>query len=260
MAQAYDLIGQSDYLNYLYANNAIQYFFNDYASVQTFVLPTLTEANQAIVYNDANYGMGNYMTLAKWMAAAMADHPDQSPAWPEIQAYFLTVGVTLTDEQMTTACANGSMMRQIGLQVAYSVQFNLELRSHWTTEMTIPAQWNDMSVTTGPNVNLIGVEAISSVASLNPSMPYPPEFGAYVEKQSMSVSEYTFSQDDATLDMSRDLGNYHTFLNQEYMRAFYVAYEGEDFDTLDVRFGFKNWETADLFVNYLDEMIDYFLI
>ena len=213
MAQAYDLIDQSDYLNYLYANNAIQYFFNDYAEVQTWVLPTLTEANQNIVYTDPNYGMGNYMTLAKWMACAMQDHPERSSEWPEIQAYFATVGVTITDEQMTTAVANGSMMRQIGLQVKYSIQFNLELRSHWTTEMTIPAQWNDLSVTTGPNVNLIGVEPIDSVAALNPAMPYPPEFGSYVEKQGMSLSQYTFSLDDATLDMSRDLGNYHTFLN-----------------------------------------------
>ena len=44
------------------------------------------------------------------------------------------------------------------------------------------------------------------------------------------------------------------------MRAFYVAHEGEDFDTLQVRFGFQSQETADLFVNYLDEMIDYFLV
>ena len=48
------------------------------------MLPSLTEGNQYIVYNDPNYGLGNYVTLAKWMAAAMADHPEQSEAWTEI--------------------------------------------------------------------------------------------------------------------------------------------------------------------------------
>ena len=87
-------------------------------------------------------------------------------------------------------------------------------------------------MTTGPNVNFIGFEPVYSVADLNPSMPYPPEYGNFVIVEKNMTDEYTFSETDAEAELSTDLGNYHSFLNQEAMRAFYVAYEGEDFDTL----------------------------
>ena len=106
------------------------------------------------------------------------------------------------------------------------------MHSHWKIEETVPYQWNDCSVTTGPNVNFIGFEPVYSVADLNPSMPYPPEYGNFVIVDKNMTDEYTFSETDAEADLSTDLGNYHSFLNQEAMRAFYVAYEGEDFDTL----------------------------
>ena len=39
-----------DYVYRLYAYNALDYFFSDFASVQTYVLPSLTEQQQDTIY------------------------------------------------------------------------------------------------------------------------------------------------------------------------------------------------------------------
>jgi len=70
MAQAYEVIINSDYVERLYAYNALSYFFNDYADVQAYVLPTLTPADQNTVYTDPNYGMNSVTGLSKWCKAA----------------------------------------------------------------------------------------------------------------------------------------------------------------------------------------------
>jgi len=42
MTQAYEVLLNSDYVERLYAYNALSYFFNDFAAVQSFVIPTLS--------------------------------------------------------------------------------------------------------------------------------------------------------------------------------------------------------------------------
>jgi len=70
LVQAYELMLNSDYLNRLEAYNAKYYFFDNFADVQTYVLPTLTADDQDTIYNDPDFGMSSITGLSKWTAAA----------------------------------------------------------------------------------------------------------------------------------------------------------------------------------------------
>lgn len=101
ITQAYELMANSNFVNRQYAYNGLNYFFNDYASVQTYVLNGLTELQQSTVYNDPNYGMSTITGLSKWMGASRPGYrklPNSTPEYKAIQEYFTSIGIPLTDD------------------------------------------------------------------------------------------------------------------------------------------------------------------
>ncbi len=79
MTQAYELMLNSDYVFRVYAYNALEYFFNDFADVQTYVLPGLTEQQQSIIYNDPKFGMNSVTGLSKWMQCFAGTKVSKTP-------------------------------------------------------------------------------------------------------------------------------------------------------------------------------------
>lgn len=65
--------------------------------------------------------MNTITGLTQWMKAADNTAPTTSPEANEIVAYFKTLGINLTQSQLTLCIANGSMMKQILAQVKYSI-------------------------------------------------------------------------------------------------------------------------------------------
>ena len=57
--------------------------------------------------------MNTITGLTQWMKAADNMAPTTSAAANEIVAYFSTLGINLTQSQLTLCIANGSMMKQI---------------------------------------------------------------------------------------------------------------------------------------------------
>lgn len=56
---AYNVLAESNFVTRLYAYNVLEFFFTDYADVQTFVLPGFDETVQSIIYKDPNYGLNS---------------------------------------------------------------------------------------------------------------------------------------------------------------------------------------------------------
>jgi hypothetical protein len=156
--QAYELMLNSDYLNRLEAYNALYYFFNDEASVQTFVLPTLLPEDQTTIYTDPDFGMNSVNGLSKWTSAAGTNwrSPTTTDAYKAIVAYFATLSINLTDSQMKTACGNGSMMMQIQATVSNRILLApaLDIFSSLKIEDTISSQWGFAGVTDGEDISL----------------------------------------------------------------------------------------------------------
>ena len=114
IVQAYELMLNSEFTYRLEAMNAYYYFFDDYALVQNFVLPTLLPDDQTTVYNDKDFGMNSIEGLSKWAQAAENwIDPSATDAYKAIVAHFKALNIALTADQMTTACGNGSMMMQV---------------------------------------------------------------------------------------------------------------------------------------------------
>ena len=67
--------------------------------------------------------------LTKWVSAAGDNYkdPSQTDAYKAIVAYFATLNINLTDDQMKLACGNGSMLMQIQAQVQYRIQLSPSL-------------------------------------------------------------------------------------------------------------------------------------
>jgi len=207
-----------DYVYRLYAYNALDYFFSDFASVQTYVLPSLTEQQQSTIYQDPKYGMNTITGLTEWMKAADNTAPTTSAKANEIVAYFSTLGINLTQSQLTICIANGSMMKQILAQVKYSILnapvLELNSRSDILTD-TLPSQWGFSGVTSTPYINLAGVTPIYSVAQLNLDFAYAPEFGAFVldPSRANSTMSNTLDKRASEKDFSRDVTDFRSFLN-----------------------------------------------
>jgi len=221
----------SDYISRLEAYNAKFYFFENYADVQTFVLPTLTPADQSTVYNDVNFGMSSITGLSKWTSAAGTNwrDPSTTDAYKAIVAHFATLSIDLTTSQMKTACGNGSMMMQIQATVANRILLAPDLHQFSSVNMdsTVSSQWGFSGITNGVDISLIGVPNFYTVADLNTELPYPPEYSAFVldPKRGNAGIEYAFNYTTANVDFSKDLTDFNTFLNVDSMRQFYVAYE-----------------------------------
>lgn len=105
----------SNYVNRLEAYNAYYYFFNNYADVQKFVLAKLIQEEQFTVYNDKNFGMGTITGLTKWIDACAESYEDPAgtEAGKAIVAYFATLNIALSTDQLNLAMGNGSMLMQI---------------------------------------------------------------------------------------------------------------------------------------------------
>jgi len=166
---------------------------------------------------------------------------------------------------MATIVNNGSILQGIIAQIRYSIllskPLSLNSRSDYLID-TIPSQWGFSGVTHGDNINLIGVDAPYSIASLNDQVPFPPEFGAFVLDPSRSngtLSE-TLNNTASKQDFSRDLTDYSTFLNLASMQSFYSSYVSKDMSLMANRFGFETWDQVEMFHAYLEELVQYFLI
>jgi|Transcript_10952 hypothetical protein len=123
------------------------------------------------------------------------------------------------------------------------------------------SQWGFSGVTTGPTNNMIGVTPYYSIADFNKTIPYAPEFGAFVldPAKAGSTSENTLNATASGADFSMAIDLQKTFLNLESMHSFYIAYESNDMSLMSTRFAFTSWGQVKLFHDYLDELIMHFL-
>jgi len=208
MTQAYELMATSDFVNRQYAYNGLNYFFNDYASVQTYVLPDLTELQQSTVYNDPNYGMSTITGLSKWMGASRPGYhklPNSTPEYVAIQAHFAEMGIDLTDAIMDFATGKGSMMMSVSAAIEFAILRDPALNLHsrdLALDDVLQSQWGFSGSTSGIGTTLNGVAEIYSVASLSDIFPYAPEFGAYVldPTRGNSTTEFTLNADSSEND------------------------------------------------------------
>ena len=118
MTQVYEFMLQSDYVNRIYAYNALQFFFKDEDQVKQYVMPNLDTASQETLYTDEQYGLGTSKGLAAWSAVAMASKTCETDANTQVIVdYFagLDSKVTLDTTQVKLICGNGSMLRSITL-------------------------------------------------------------------------------------------------------------------------------------------------
>lgn len=67
---AYNQMINSDMLNRLYAYNAYAYYFNVEQNVQDMLSAQLTASQISTLYNDPDFGLGNFKGLTVWVTAA----------------------------------------------------------------------------------------------------------------------------------------------------------------------------------------------
>lgn len=255
----------SDYVNRLYAWNVLNFYFKDEASVNKNVLTTLSATDQHTVYTDKNYGLNNLKGLAVWCAAGVgiSGWETSAPA-KEAQAYFESKGITLSTTQMTLIVGNGSMLRQIMIQVLYAATYvpDLQLHSTVTIPATISAQWGSTLLTTGESINMAGVTPPASIKDLNDELTAAPEFGAFVldPTKGKSDTSNTLDVSGAKKDFTRDVSNFRTFLNLDSMKTFYDAYDTHDYSLMDNRFSLTNWDQVELMHGYFDDIVENLLL
>jgi len=80
-------------VNSYYTVNAFYFTFNDYNLVKSSVFPSLSTAQQDLVYYDPSYGMSNPSTLTTWVLANL--NGSDSAEYKLLVDYFKTKGVDL---------------------------------------------------------------------------------------------------------------------------------------------------------------------
>lgn len=98
LTQASNLMFTSGLLTRYYAYNAYYYIFNTPSLVYTGVLAGLSPADQVTVYTDPKCGMDNPLKLTFWIAANL--NGPTSSSYTDLQTYFATKGVILTEQIM----------------------------------------------------------------------------------------------------------------------------------------------------------------
>ncbi len=88
----------SGLLTRYYAYNAYYYIFNTPSLVYTGVLAGLSPADQVTVYTDPKCGMDSFLKLTFWIAANL--NGASSTSYTDLQTYFATKGVILTEQIM----------------------------------------------------------------------------------------------------------------------------------------------------------------
>ena len=69
LAQVTSIIFDSNVMQRYYADNALQFIFNDYSLVQNGVLYGMDPTTQSTIYNDQDYGLSNVHSLSVWVEA-----------------------------------------------------------------------------------------------------------------------------------------------------------------------------------------------
>ena len=156
------------------------------------------------------------------------------------------------------------MLKMIYLQVYFAllVDDTLELHNRIDMDKIIPAQLGSSAVTNSNIINIKGVAPLLSLASLNEAVAYPPEFGAYVldPTRGNSPASDCLSYDSSIDIYNRDLSSLNSMMNTDATRSFFMAYETGDTSTMLNRFSFGSWEEVTLYRNYLDDLVDHFLV
>ena len=128
------------------------------------------------------------------------------------------------------------MINQIYAQVSKNILNDPTLEQHSTVDLvsTIPMQWGFAGLTNGPDISLLGLQPVYSVAVLNEYVPFPPEFGAYVMDPSRGASTFdnTLNSTASKVDFTQNLEVFNTLLNTDALRAFYEALETENLSAL----------------------------
>lgn len=166
-----------------------------------FVLPKFTEAEQNTIYNDPEFGMNTIQGLNQWMGAVSSKtDPSTSDQAMLIQAYFAgkeTDPIDISPDKMALIVNTGSMMSQVYFQVSDRIKLApaLDIKGSVTFEQVVPAQWGFCGLTADADINLLGVPALYSIATLNEDIPFAPEFAAYVldPNRAASTEENTFN-------------------------------------------------------------------
>lgn len=197
--------------------------------------------------------------------ATEARTPSTSDMAKTINAYFTPlIGSSMSTEQLDLICGDGSMLKMIYLQVYFSllVDPSLDLHNKITLEKIIPAQLGFSAVTNSETINMKTVTPLLSVAGLNDAVGYPPEYGAYVLDPARGDSDSSNLLSDASsLDIfNQDLESLNSMLNTEATLSFFTAYEVQDMSTMENRFGFTDMGQVSLYREYLDDLVDHFLM
>ena len=98
LAQASNLMFTSNLLTRYYAYNSYYYIFQTPSLVYSGVLAGLSPADQVTVYTDPKCGMDNPLKLTFWIQANIGG--SSSTAYTDLQTYFATKGVILSDPIM----------------------------------------------------------------------------------------------------------------------------------------------------------------
>ena len=70
----------------------------------------------------------------------------------------------------------------------------------------------------------------------------------------------TLNSTAAKVDFTQDLNVFETLLNTDSLRKFYEAYETENLSAMQNHFMFHSWAQVELFHDYLEDMVEHFLV
>lgn len=108
---------------------------------------------------------------------------------------------------------------------------------------------------------MVGLPSTYSLASMDETLPYPPEFGAYVlnPDQGNGTQAQAFNISMSKTLLERDPGSYKSLLNSLNVEYFYEQYEIHEYEAIQERFGFDDVSQIQMFATYMDDLIEYFL-
>jgi hypothetical protein len=207
--------------------------------------------------------MNNVGGLSWWVSAQL--HGSDSDDYKTLVAHFSNLGIDLTTPTniMTQAVGPASMIQQIVDSLSQAVRTDPALDQHdadINIRQVSRAQWGFCGVVYDSAIVGLPIE-LYSMAQLDSSIPYPPEFGAYVldPARGNGTQAMAFNNSMSQKLFAQDPTSFTTFLNSENMRYFYEEYALNSVNSLMTRFGFSNEAQINMFHNYLDEMIANYL-
>jgi len=251
LTQIANMMYGANIVNSYYTVNAFYFTFQDFNLVKSAVIPSLSSADQLLVYNDSVYGMSDSSTLTTWVLANL--NGSDSIEYKALIKYFRKKGVEL-EALMPNIVGPMSMMGFMNNAQRQTIINTYSHGDHVDDTDLVAIQWGTGGFLNNPDTNFKGTPPVPSLGYVDKIFIVYPEFGVWVQQQGLG-EECGISNDLSRKFFLKDTSSETSLLNPQNMNTFYKLVDEQEVSALMTRFGFTNECQISSMKNYLNDMV-----